>query len=432
MRRGRAAAQIGLLGIDTLIRAGVGLVVGTLVAIQLGPIEFGALTYGLSIVGILVPLISLGLDAVLIQRLGPVAAGGPEEAALIGTALRLRMIAGVIVAALIAMVALGQAPAERSVLLALAPAAAGGVLDVAYPWVIVRGKAGPLIAFRLAFLAATTAARITALVLGLPLAVFALLASADLIIPGLSAWLTARRSPAWHPRYDQALRPDLLQSGVPLLVSGLLLLLMFRIDVLFVDEILGGAAVGVYGAVIRLSEAAYLLPNLVVPTMTARIVAASPLGSTEYFQRYGRLMLGLVGASLGIAGVTALLAAPLMSIYRTAYTSGAPVLAVHIFALVPLSIAAVRERLLVDARLTRASALNTLGGLILKIALNLVLLPKMGLVAAAWATVGAYATAALFIPLLDPRQRRLFVGMWRSLAAHWRAGGLKAAPPPDA
>jgi O-antigen/teichoic acid export membrane protein len=413
MRRGKAVAQIGLLGFDTLIRAGVGLVVGTLVAIKLGPTEFGALTYGLSVVAILVPLVSLGLDAVLIQRLGLVAAGSSDESALLGTALRLRLAAGAVIGAVIAALSLTQAPSDRLVLLALAPAAAGGVLDVAYPWVIVRGEAGPLITFRLTFFALTTAARLLALGLGLPVPVFALLASADLIIPGLSAWLTARRRGAWHPRYDAELRPDLLHTALPLLISGVLLLLMFRIDVLFVEEMLGTAAVGVYGAVIRLSEAAYLLPNLVVPTMAARIASGSLIGSPEYFQRYRRLLFALVGASLAVASATALLASPLMSIYRSAYESGAPVLAVHIFALVPLSIAAVRERLLVDARLTRASAVNTLGGLILNVALNLALLPTMGLVGAAWATVAGYATAALFIPLFDPRQRRLLLATWR-------------------
>jgi O-antigen/teichoic acid export membrane protein len=410
-----AAAQIGLLAFDTLTRAAVGLVVGTFVAILLGPDQFGQLTFGLSIVSMVMPLATLGTDPVLVQRLGTLAPAGREEAALIGTAFRLRAVVAVGVAVLIVLVAVAQPTAgQRVVLLFLAPAVAGVVFDVAYPWVIVRDRAGPLIVFRLAFFAVITLARIVAIVAGLPLAAFAALAAADLIVPGLAAWLTARHSGAWQIRYDRLLRPELLHSSLPLLLSGLLMLVMFRIAIVFIERILGMTAVGIYGAVVRLSEVAYLLPNLVVPTMASRIVAASPVGTPEYYRRYGLLAFRLMAAGTTIAAATAVLRTPFIGIYGEAYASGAPILAVHVFALVPLTIAAVRERLLVDARLTRASALNTFGGLVANVALNLILLPRIGLVGAAWATVAAYTVAAIGVPLVDPRQRPILAATFRA------------------
>jgi O-antigen/teichoic acid export membrane protein len=81
---------------------------------------------------------------------------------------------------------------------------------------------------------------------------------------------------------------------------------------------------------------------------------------------------------------------------------------------VPVSLTVVAERWLLDKDLTRAFALNFVTGLAANVAANLILLPRLGLVAAAWSTVLAYTVVALVTPLLDPRQRRLLAAALRA------------------
>ena len=59
----------GWLLADRVLRMGVGLFVGAWVARYLGPAQFGSLNFALSLVALLGPLTTLGLDGIVIREI---------------------------------------------------------------------------------------------------------------------------------------------------------------------------------------------------------------------------------------------------------------------------------------------------------------------------------------------------------------------------
>ena len=78
--------------LEKIIKVFIGLSVGVYVVRYLGPKDFGILSYGLSIVGVLYPFATLGIDAILFRN---IIQDKKNEAAIIYTAKMLRFYASI-------------------------------------------------------------------------------------------------------------------------------------------------------------------------------------------------------------------------------------------------------------------------------------------------------------------------------------------------
>ena len=201
---------------------------------------------------------------------------------------------------------------------------------------------------------------------------------------------------AWLWRWGYALRPRLAWDQVrsvarrawPLTVYGLLGLLLYNADLIFLRIVRGNTAAGYYTAAYTLIS---FLGNLGLAYATSLLPALSRLGVADggrqalYQTASAHVFAGALPAAVG----GFLLAPQIIGVvFGTAYTSAVPALQVLIWS-VPLSV--MRDlpfvALVASAREDRLLRLNTIT-VICSLAMMLVLVPRYGLVGAAWATLG--------------------------------------------
>jgi len=207
----------------------------------------------------------------------------------------------------------------------------------------------------------------------------------------VALFLSSVRPATPSPR--EALRPMWWRAGLPFILVELGTLAYNRIDILMIDRLgPGQGAVGQYAAAYRLLDGVILL--------------ATPLGLLLFnAMRKTEDRRRLVGRTLRVAGLLApvgLLAAGMaraLGEWGVVLVFGEPFLQAglvvpHLFiALVFILPNGILTYALIAANLERVYAVATLGGALLNVALNFILIPSHGLYGAAWAT--AVTEAAL-------------------------------------
>ena len=391
-----AAHNLGWLVAEKGARLVLNVGVGFWVARHLGPAQYGALNYGLAVVGLVSLLAELGLENVVRRDL--IRSAG-SEAALIATTWGLRLAGGAAAyALLVAGVWLGWAtPAERGLLAVLGLTLFQPAFTVADLWFQARLRAKFSVGAQVAALTVGAAMRVALILAGASLIGFAWAVVAEAAVAAaLFAVLAGRDGLAWRPgAFDPALARRLLHEVWPLMLSGFAVMLYLRIDAIMLRAILGDAAVGIYAAAIRFTEIWYFLPVALGSSLLPALLRARERGAGPYaarLQAYFDLSTGLAY----LLSVPIALAAPwlIRLAYGPAFAGAAPVLALHIWSSVFVFLGVARSQFLINESYTRFYLAATVAGAALNIGLNCWLIPRHGPWGAALATVAAQAVAA--------------------------------------
>jgi O-antigen/teichoic acid export membrane protein len=157
-----------------------------------------------------------------------------------------------------------------------------------------------------------------------------------------------------------------------------------------------------------------VLPVALGAALLPRLTKLRQENPPEYGRQARRWAAGLVGAGAGAATLL-MLAGPVVVpvVFGPAYAAAADVLAVHAWSLPFVFLVSLRTRLLVIEAGTRWVLLMSLVTAALNLGANLLLIPRMGGLAAAWATAGAWAGSALVAPWLFAPTRALMLRLIR-------------------
>jgi O-antigen/teichoic acid export membrane protein len=214
----------------------------------------------------------------------------------------------------------------------------------------------------------------------------------------------------------------LLRDSWPLLISALTAVLYLRMDVIMLGEMHSEAAVGIYGAATRISEAWYFIPTALVASLQPSIMQAKA-HSEELFQARLRNVYNLMSAlSISVAMVVTLFADKLVwLLFGQSYEAAGTVLVVHVWAAVAVSLGVASSQYLVVENLQKISMYRTTVGLLCNLGLNVFLIPRYGAWGAAVATLISYSVSTLSMGIFM-QGRQQTVMMLRSLnPLEWRS-----------
>jgi O-antigen/teichoic acid export membrane protein len=214
--------------------------------------------------------------------------------------------------------------------------------------------------------------------------------------------------------YNATLAKKLLSLSWPLIISGIMVSLYMKIDQLMLQNMAGANEAGGYATVASLSEAWNFVPTVIVTSLFPAILNARRDDPERYKKRIQNLYDLMVYLSVPVA-VLITFASPLIyKVYHKEYASAAPVLSVHIWSGVFVFLGAASSQFLIAENLNKLTFIRTGFGAIVNILLNLVLIPRMGMMGAAIATLAAYAGANFFI-LFIPKVSNQGLMMLKSL-----------------
>lgn len=410
--------NFSFLASEQVMRLGLGLVVMTLIARELGPDNLAAFAYVFSVAAILVPLGRFGLDAIILREV----AGNPDNSAsLLTNAIVLSVIMSIFAASIgIMLVAVFggpkgvtvtlmmfaactiiAVPAEISVLYLKAIERVGLVTALRSGTIVIFGVLISIMALSGAELRELTALRgIEALAIGA-----AGILAAVLLFP-------VRRN-------ITASATGIIRVGaaaLPLMIAGLATLAYMRIDQIMLGQMAPPKQLGNYSVAAKIAEIGNILPAILQSTLYAAIVRSfhrDRAGFDIYMQRVFDLFAIIAWPVMfGIAFSTYFLLVP---IFGEEYAEAIPMVLLLLLG-TPLFFLYYAWGTMVTVRQWMWLAPGVTGlGAVVNIGLNLVLIPNYGGAGAAIATVISYGAASIGGSLMIRKLRPSAKAMIRAL-----------------
>lgn len=414
----RMAGNSAWLFGEQALRVLAGALVGIIVARHLGPSAFGTLNIAYACATLVGAVAVLGLGGVVVRDL----VRQPEAApAILGSALALRIAATAIAGGVgVAVVALLDEPSRELtwlvvVAMSALPFQVVDVIDAAFQSQL-RGRAiamGRGIAFLV-----SSGARLLFVVIGAPLLLFASAPVIESMVAAaiLTAAYFASPNAARGWRVDRARLAPMLKAAGPIGLSGFLVIAIMQSDKLMLGGLVGPDPVGAYAAAVMLSMAWYMVPVIIGGSAAPALTSLHDSDHAIYLKRLREVLAVVSGLGVIVALGGVLLAKPIvLLLFGAPFSDAAPVLMVHIWTGVFVGHVSIRTRALLIEGSSGVVMLLSAGTLAGNLALNWLLIPPHGAMGAALATLGAWASAALLLPLLFASTRRFPAFMLQSL-----------------
>jgi PST family polysaccharide transporter len=208
----------------------------------------------------------------------------------------------------------------------------------------------------------------------------------------------------------------LLKDSWPLFLSAAAITVYVKIDQIMLGQMIGDESVGIYGAAVRLSEAWYCIPVVIVSSLLPTILDAQKRSKELYYEKIQYLYDLMVIISISAALPMTFLATPLIRIlFGSDYSEAGMVLAIHMWATLFVSLGVASSTWFLAENRLMLSLQRTLLGAVANVALNLLLIPDYGLVGAAVALVISQALASLFFDVLHRETHKMFLMKLSSL-----------------
>lgn len=422
------AVQIG----SRLLNLALGVVVTALVVRTLGDAGYGEWSTLLVTVQIATYFMELGLSSVAMRE----AAARPEEegdwvGALV--AVQLLLSIPVVLAGVGIVVGLSAGDGEMLVagflLLLGIPLSVGSSLDVVYSLRMANWVPMVVLTINSVVWGAAVAAIHLA---GGGLVELAIAMTATTLVTATIQSVAALRVAPFNMRPSRHAMGRLLRVGIPVGISGMLIVLYGRIDQILVFEIGGHDDAGYYGAVYQTLERAQVIPISVMATLAPVIASAWPL-RRERMLRVVRLCVEFMSiGSLGALAFAIVAAEPVVTLlFGREFAPAAPALPVLGGAFVFICFGYLTGNLMLVLGMTRQMVIVGLVALVANVAANFAVIPAYGFVGAAWVTFATevivvmigFAFVSTRLPLRKmPLQRLARV----ALSAALLGGGLAA------
>lgn len=206
---------------------------------------------------------------------------------------------------------------------------------------------------------------------------------------------------------------SLLKQSFPLILSGVMVLLYMKIDILMLKKN-GSTEVGIYSAAARISEAWYFIPSAIISSVFPAIINARKTDLDRYNKRLKNLYDLLVFISLPVAIFVGFFGNEIIHfLWSDKYEGAGPMLSIHIWSGIFVFLGSASSQYLLAEGYTTIAFQRTAAGAVINIALNLWLIPLYGGVGASIATLIACITTTFWI-ILIPKTRQQGLLMLKS------------------
>ncbi len=390
---------------ETILRLIAGFIVGLWVARYLGPEKFGTFSYAIAFAAIFGGLAKLGLDGIIIRDL----VNFPEKRDIyLGTAFWLKFVGGIITLFIIGIATLFTSnDATTNVYIFII---AAGIIFQSFEVVDFYFQSKVLSKF-------VSICKMTQLFLSSLLKIYFVLKHADLFwfvliilfdsITLSISFLIAykyQKIGNFFKHFDWTIGKRFLSDSWALILSNIAIMIYMRIDQIMIKEMLDDRSVGLYSAAVRISEIWYFVPLIITNSLFTAILNAKKINEDFFNKRLQRLYTLMVWMAIGIALPITFFSNWIVSfLYGNAYLEASKVLMIHIWTAVFVFLGYAFSQYLLTENLTKISFYRTIAGATLNIILNLIWIPKYGIVGSAMATLIAQFSTNYLYDIFDKR-----------------------------
>ena len=405
----RATAMLG----DKLVKLAAGAVLTIFVARMLGASELGVYSIVMAWSAFLVPITSMGLNNIVVRQMAK-HDSGIAAMTMLYSAITMRLVLGLVGGSIMLLVFYLLYPsmfegntAFAIPLLFLLQAFFGFLLFEFY--LNFQGTFRSAAYAKSVISLLSFGVKLALLYSGFGIASLLLLTGIEFFVVAMAQyWLYRKkhqpykagepRWPGYHPRWFNAEQAKLLlKRSSWLWLSGIVSVIYLKVDIVMLGAIAGTEQAGIYAAASRLSELWYVFTATLAARYYPDMIKAHQQGLTPYYvklRHYARLFFS---AALIIALVMSLTAPWIISLlFGDGFAAAVEVLRIHVWAGCFVFVRYLISQHLLITEQEPLSLLSHGIGALLNVGLNLWLIPSMGIVGAAWATLISYAYASFF------------------------------------
>lgn len=398
-----------------------GLLVGIIVARYLGPEQYGLMNYVISYIFLFQTFALFGLDSIEIRE---EARGEKQYQTIIGTAFCLKLTFGaVLIFVSIATSWFLEADGYTTLLVAiysLSIVLNSLIVIRNYFTAIVQNEY--IVKAEISRTVISILIKLLMLLLHASLTWFILAYMFDFVLLG-TGYIMAYRYKIGAIRewnFDKTYAIFLLKESFPLLLTNAAVIIYQRIDQVMIGSIIDKTSVGFFSVAAKFTEVLIFLPMILAQTITPILVKARERDVAEYKIKAQQFMNLSFWLSLLASTVVSVISYWLIRYtFGPAYLPAVAVLQVMAFKAASVALSNTAGAMLVTEGLQRFAILRDGFGCIVCILLNYLLLPRYGIMAAAFVSIASNIAAGYLADALIPAYRHLFVYQTKTLFIGW-------------
>lgn len=408
------------------------LLVGIFVARYLGPEQYGLMNYVVSYVALFQVFASFGLDNIEIREeskckgLGEKGrVPGAEANAILGTAFGLKLIFAAVTMVLVILTAwLFEADTFTKWMITLY-----SLSMIMQTFGVIRNYFTSIVWNE--YIVKTEISRT---VIGALIKVVLLLLKADLVwfiaatlfdtVLIAGGYLLSYRRQISSPRlwtFDTSTAKYLIKESFPLLLSGAAVIIYQRIDQVMIGNMIDKTSVGYFSVAGKFVEVLMFVPITITNTYMP-IIAKAWKEDKELYKRQNQQFMNItVWSTVLCAVAVCLLSYPLIRFtFGEQYLPSIPILQVLAFKAVSVALSSVAGKMIVVEGLQKWTIIRDMIGCVTCVLLNYLLLPRFGVIAAAWIAIVSNLAAGYFSSLIISPYRHTFICQTKCLFLGWK------------
>ena len=417
-------ANISWIFFDKIFRMLAGILVGIWIARYLGPSDFGVLNYAILFPTILSSIAGLGLTNVLMVEYVAASDDPLRQHSLVSNGIVMKVVGGVLMYGLV--VCLNYIFNWDNPLLFLLINITGTVLilqssDVIDTYFQAQTKAKLSVVIKIIAFASAMVMRVYALLTHQSVLFFVIINVAELaigygLIVGAYQHYSGKLISTVARVINRRVIHHLLLIAWPVMFTEFFVFVYMRIDQFMIESLSTNRELGLYGAVLRLSEAWYFISIAITTSFYPKIASLWDSDRPGFYKNYQQMLNLLIYISVGVAIFTSLFADSLISLlYGPKFLGGGIILSVHIWTSLFVYLGVGTSNLFVINNLQQFVLGRTIVGAIINIVLNYWLIPRYGALGASIGTLVAQFCSAYALNFFYARAKPIFYLQSRAL-----------------
>lgn len=398
----------GWMLIEKILRISVNFIFVGLIAKSLGPEEFGVISLAQSIVVMMLSVTNLGLDGILVNEF-------ISKKEQVNKYFSTAIIARFLISALfvfLSILIISLMPDEdysgsyKAIFIVTFISLIFYIQSVYVSYFQAVSKSKIITKISVISLVLISLIKAYLIFINATALTFAIIFSLDLLLTLIFTWFGTLKSAELKfsiTAFDFDLLKDLLKQSWPLIISAFLIVIYSRLDQFMIANMLGVHDVGLYSVAIRISDAYIFIPSLIASSFYPMI---SSERSVNNFQAY----FSLVFSSALFCGLIVIILSPFVVpvLFGASYIESITVINVTVFSSMFAVFGSAATNYLIIHRLGYIRLYRVAVGLIVNFILNIIWIPKYGIVGAAVATLLTQVFSAWLSNALSSKSRQCF------------------------
>ncbi len=384
------------LSLEKLIRIGLSVLVGVLVARFLGPDLFGKLNFIITISIVLESISVLGLETILIKKIHN---NSYNQFGLLTNAIIVRILAVMVLTPI--SILLLVSVVEDQIIVGLSYFILGTLFfrpfDLIEAWFQFKEVFKYSVLAKLFSIVIYSLLRIVIIYFFFDIYYLALAFFLEgLIRSAVLIYLYRKKGGLVELGYFNLNNlKDLLKPAIPLLFSAMTVMIYMKIDIIMLGLMIDTQEVGIYTAAVRVSELLYSIPVIIVTAIFPIMLKYKDHGQNIFNMRFQQLYDVITPVMILLIVFFSVFSGDVLSaLFGSKFDEAHAIFRVHVWSGLFISFAVIRSKWLIIEGKQKYEMYSQIIGAVSNIILNLFLIKTYGGLGAAWATLFSYFFAS--------------------------------------